>query len=69
MLKQRVITALILVPIVLWLVLFANHSIFSLAMILVVSLAAYEWGMLCGLNKTGQLHHNNAKINVANKYS
>ena len=55
MLKQRVITALILIPVVLWLVLFADHSIFSLAMILIVSLAAYEWGMLCGLNKTGQI--------------
>lgn len=55
MLKQRVITALILIPVVLWLVLFADHSVFSMAMILVVSLAAFEWGMLCGLNKIGQI--------------
>mgnify|MGYP001555096295 CR=1 FL=1 len=55
MLKQRVITALVLIPVALWLVLFADHSVFALAMILVVSLAAFEWGMLCGLNKAGQI--------------
>jgi phosphatidate cytidylyltransferase len=55
MLKQRIITALVLIPLVLWLVLFASHSLFSQAMILVVSLAAYEWAMLCGLKKRGQI--------------
>ena len=50
MLWQRVITALVLIPLVLWLVLFADSTIFTLAMMVVISIAAYEWGMLSGLS-------------------
>lgn len=50
MLKQRIITALLLIPLVLWLVLFADTEVFSLAMMVVIGLAAWEWAMLSGLN-------------------
>lgn len=50
MLKQRILTALVLIPIVLWLVLFADTQIFSFAMMAVISIAAYEWAMLSGLS-------------------
>lgn len=49
MLKQRVITALILAPLALWVVLFASHEVFAFVMMGVIGIAAYEWAMLCGL--------------------
>ena len=49
MLKQRILTALVLIPLVLWLVLFADNRIFSYAMMAVIAIAAYEWAMLSGL--------------------
>lgn len=49
MLMQRVLTALVLIPLVLWLVLFANTETFSIAMMVVITIAAYEWAMLSGL--------------------
>ena len=55
MLKQRIITALVLIPLVLWLVLFTDTQIFSLAMMAVITLAASEWAMLSGLNGFGRI--------------
>ena len=54
MLKQRVITALVLIPVVFWLVLFADTQIFTYAMMLVIGIAGYEWAMLSGLDKSGR---------------
>jgi len=50
MLKQRILTALILAPLALWVVLFASHEVFTYVMMGVIAVAAYEWGMLCGLS-------------------
>ena len=50
MLKQRVLTALVLIPLVLWLVLFSPLDLFAVSMMLTIALAANEWGMLCGLS-------------------
>ncbi|MBT8438810.1 MAG: phosphatidate cytidylyltransferase [Gammaproteobacteria bacterium] len=50
MLKQRVLTALILAPLALWVVLFASHEVFAFVMMGVIAVAAHEWGMLCGLS-------------------
>jgi phosphatidate cytidylyltransferase len=49
MLKQRIITALVLVPLVLWLVLWAPSMVFSLAMAAILGIAGYEWARLGGL--------------------
>lgn len=49
MLKQRIITALVLVPFVLWLVLWAPAMVFSLAMAVILGIAGYEWARLGGL--------------------
>ena len=51
MLKQRLMTASVLIPVALWLVLFAPSQVFVPAIMLIIAIAAYEWGMLCGLNK------------------
>ncbi len=50
MLKQRLITAAVLMPFALWMVLFAPHQVFSLLLLGITSIAAYEWGKLGGLN-------------------
>jgi phosphatidate cytidylyltransferase len=55
MLKQRILTALILAPLALWVVLFASHEVFALVMMAVITIAAYEWGMLCGLSGVARL--------------
>jgi phosphatidate cytidylyltransferase len=55
MLKQRVLTALILAPLALWVVLFASHEVFAWVMMGVIALAAHEWGMLCGLSGIRQV--------------
>ncbi len=51
MLKQRLITAAILIPLALWLVLFAPMQVFTPVMMLIVAMAAFEWAMLSGLDK------------------
>ena len=50
MLKQRIITALILIPIVIATILFAPFALFTLAVTAVFSLAIWEWALLgkCG---------------------
>jgi phosphatidate cytidylyltransferase len=54
MLKQRILTALVLVPLALWVVLFASHEVFAWVMMAVIAIAAHEWGMLCGLSGISQ---------------
>jgi len=48
MLKQRVITALVIAPIVLALVFFAPGWLFALAMLLMALVGAWEWSALAG---------------------
>lgn len=50
MLRQRVITALLLLPLVLWLVLFADTTVFAVVSMLVFALTAHEWAGLNGLS-------------------
>lgn len=55
MLRQRIITALLLVPLVLGLVLVADPRWFALAVGAVVGLGAWEWSRIAGLtSKTGR---------------
>lgn len=48
MLKQRIITAAILIPIVLYILFFASITTFRLTTLIVVCLAAWEWPTLMG---------------------
>lgn len=48
MLKQRVITALVIAPIVLALIFFAPDWLFALAMLAVALIGAWEWSALAG---------------------
>lgn len=51
MLKQRLLTALLLVPLVVWGVLATSNAIFTLLYGLVIMLVGFEWSRLCGLKK------------------
>lgn len=51
MLKLRIITASILLPVLLWLILFASNSTFLLATSLITILALLEWFKLLKLNQ------------------
>jgi phosphatidate cytidylyltransferase len=50
-LKQRIITALILAPAAIWLVLFASTQVLGVALGLVVLLGALEWARLAGYSE------------------
>lgn len=54
MLLQRVLTALILIPLVVWGVLAADHWLFAAIMAVVVLLCAREWAQLTGLQSRSQ---------------
>ncbi|MGD2118377.1 MAG: phosphatidate cytidylyltransferase [Chromatiales bacterium] len=49
MLKQRVLTAIILAPLVIWLILAGSTPLVAAVLALVILLAAREWAMLAGL--------------------
>lgn len=49
MLKQRILTALIVGPIFAWVTIWANNTVFNAFWALVVALAAREWARLTGL--------------------
>ncbi len=51
MLKSRVITALILAPLVLWAIWASSSDVFAVGMAMVFALGAWEWARLCGLQK------------------
>ncbi len=51
MLKKRILTALILLPFVLLLVFYAPGNVFSVAVALVLLLAAFEWTQLVPISK------------------
>jgi len=53
MLRSRILTAIILVPIVLWLIFYASPLIFLEATIVILLLASWEWSHLCGLTHIG----------------
>lgn len=53
MLKQRLLTALILIPLVLIAVLKLDVSWFALLFAIIISIGSYELGRLCSLNKKG----------------
>jgi phosphatidate cytidylyltransferase len=54
MLKQRILTILILAPVFIWLVLFASSPVFNYAVLCVIAIAAYEWARLSGLSDSWQ---------------
>lgn len=49
MLKQRIITALILAPVIIWGIFALSEMTFNLALAAVIGLAAWEWARLAGL--------------------
>ena len=53
MLKQRVITALIIAPIVLALIFFASDGLFAFAMLVMALIGAWEWSALAGRASRG----------------
>jgi phosphatidate cytidylyltransferase len=48
MLKQRIITALILAPLALWAILYLSNEGFRMALAVVAAMAAWEWSRLVG---------------------
>lgn len=48
MLKQRIITALILAPLIIWGIFALSEKTFNLALAVVIGLAAWEWARLAG---------------------
>ncbi|MCK9529727.1 MAG: phosphatidate cytidylyltransferase [Gammaproteobacteria bacterium] len=52
MLKQRVLTALIIAPIIILITLYAPTAVFGVVVALVLALAAWEWAGLAGLSGT-----------------
>ena len=54
MLRQRVITALILAPLALLVILWVSHAVSAIAMALLVLAAAWEWSAFVGLTRRGQ---------------
>ena len=52
MLKQRVITALILTPLIIWAIFALPDTWFNLLLLLFIGLAGWEWALLVGLKKT-----------------
>jgi phosphatidate cytidylyltransferase len=54
MLLSRIITACILIPVVILGVFYLPTSSFSLAIAIILSLAAWEWSVLVGINKIWQ---------------
>ncbi len=54
MLKNRIITAAILVPIVITFIFMVNTLWFSVLFSVFVAIGAWEWAGLCKLNKTGK---------------
>ncbi|MDY6978245.1 MAG: phosphatidate cytidylyltransferase [Pseudomonadota bacterium] len=53
MLKQRVITALILAPLLIWAIFSLPESGFIVLLLAIFSIAAWEWGRLSGLKQPG----------------
>lgn len=51
MLKQRVLTALVLGPFIIWSILTFSHLALSIEMGLIVMLAGWEWARLAGVNQ------------------
>lgn len=52
MLKQRIITALLLLPIVIWMVLGLSHTLFAVVVSGVLLLGAWEWSRIAGIHQT-----------------
>lgn len=50
MLLQRVLTALVLIPLVVWGVLQASNDLFALILGAIILLCGWEWGRLTGIN-------------------
>ncbi len=49
MLKQRIITALLLTPLVIWAILALPDNYFNLMLVIFVAAASWEWALLAGL--------------------
>ena len=54
MLKQRIITALILAPLIIWGIFALSEMAFNLALAAVIALAAWEWARLAGIQNIVQ---------------
>ncbi len=51
MLKHRILSAMVLIPLVLWMILYGNGVVLSGLLAVVLGLAAYEWMRLIPLNR------------------
>lgn len=52
MLKQRIITALLLAPLIIWSIFALSETAFNLALAVVIGLAGWEWARLAGWQHT-----------------
>ncbi|PHS71301.1 MAG: phosphatidate cytidylyltransferase [Cycloclasticus sp.] len=52
-LVQRLLTAVALIPLVVWLVLFSPTSVFTVVLSLIILIGGYEWAALSGLGNKG----------------
>ena len=64
MLKQRLLTALVLIPLVLAAIFWLELKWFALVFAIIITLGAWEWGGLCGLKKISSLLYCLAIISV-----
>ena len=51
MLKQRVMTALVLVPLMFWLVFWGSHMVFAVAVGAFLAIGSWEWARLSGIQR------------------
>lgn len=66
MLRNRILTALILAPLVIWAVYCLDHKIFVALIAMVFGLAAFEWAGLCGWHsRTAKLSYVAVFLGVA----
>lgn len=55
MLKQRILSVLILMPIFIYITLFTQAIVFEISMLLIIGIAAWEWGQFAYLNKWNKI--------------
>lgn len=55
-LLQRLLTAAVLIPVVVWVVLYSSFTVFSCVLSIIVYIAAYEWAGLSQVDNTVKKH-------------
>ena len=57
MLLQRILTAIPLALVIIWIILFQPGQVFFWLTMLITAVAAYEWAKLAGLNTAGRFFY------------